>query len=176
MNYYYNNDEYSLIFTSLAHFTQHRYIYALAGSDATRSTPQQGLLKIDTFTQSETSWMPEKYEFLSEPIFITRHQPSPTATTTIAEDDGYIATYLSNGRDMKSELLLFDASRIQQGPVHRIPLPVYMSVGLHGNFVDGLVFNEEDMMRKFKVNKALDSKRWNEVNSGFSGLGISYDF
>jgi carotenoid cleavage dioxygenase-like enzyme len=97
--------------------------------------------------------MPAKHEFLSEPIFLARHAPQSqaAAVSEAAEDDGYLATYLSNGRDMKSELLLFDARDISRGPLQRIPLPVYLSGGLHGSFVDGLVFNDDDISRKFKV-------------------------
>jgi len=162
---------------------KHRYMYTLCGSSTTVTTPVQALMKYDTVAKTETVWFPLSHEFLGEPMFIPR-KGSITHSDTggvllqpgIAEDDGYIGAYLVNGRDRITELVLFDAKDITKGPLSRTKLPTFIPFGLHGSYADGLTFDEEDIIRKFKVNKALDSKRWNEVNSGFSGLGISYDF
>ena len=48
----------------------------------------------------------------------------------------YAGTYLTNGRDLISEFLLFKAKDISQGPIQRIKLPVFMSIGLHGKCIN----------------------------------------
>lgn len=158
-------------------------MYTLCGSSTTETTPVQGLLKYDTVTRTESVWFPQPHEFLSEPMFIPKKDSIAYSDTDgvqlrsdTAEDDGYIGVYIMNGRDKVTDLLLFDAKDISKGPITRSRLPTFVPYGLHGSFANGLVFEEDDINRKFKVNRALDSKRWNEVNSGFSGLGISYDF
>lgn len=129
-------------------------MYALVGSDMTRTTPQQGLIKLDLVSSTESTWMPEKFEFLAEPMYIPRRrETTATAAITAAEDDGYIGVYLSNGRDLITEFLLFEASDISKGPISRTRLPVFMHTGLHGSYADGVVFEEDDINRKFKVNK-----------------------
>ena len=158
-------------------------MYSLCGSSTTVTTPVQALMKYDTVTKSETVWFPQPHEFLSEPMFIPKKDSISYSDSGgvmlqpgVAEDDGYIGAYIINGRDRVTDLVLFDAKDISKGPISRVKLPTFVPFGLHGSFADGLVFDEDDITRKFKVNRALDSKRWNEVNSGFSGLGISYDF
>jgi len=70
---------------------------------------------------------------------------------TPAEDDGYILTLLFNGREESSELLVFNAKDIAGGPTHRIPIPVNIPFGFHGSYANGLVFDAEDVVRKWKV-------------------------
>lgn len=158
-------------------------MYCLSGSSFSETCPVQGLVKYDSVARAETVWFPQPHEFLSEPMFIPKKSSITHSDTEgvqlragMAEDDGYIGAYLVNGRDKITDLVLFDAKDIAKGPLSRTRLPTFVPFGLHGSFADGLVFDEDDISRKFKVNRALDSKRWNEVNSGFSGLGISYDF
>lgn len=126
-------------------------MYALVGSDLTRTTPQQGLIKLDLVTNTESTWMPEKFEFMAEPTYIPRRRETTSSSASAAEDDGYVAVYLSNGRDLITEFLLFDASDISKGPISRTRLPVFMNTGLHGSYADGAVFEEDDIKRKFKV-------------------------
>lgn len=149
---------------------KHRYIYASRGWSDEVSSPLQGLLKIDTEAKTEESWIGEPHEFLGENIFV------PRSTGQKAEDDGYIISTLHDCKDMKSFLLIFDAQKVGAGPVAKLALPVFIPFGLHGTFANGFTPNFDDITRRFKATKALDTKSWNEVNSGFSGLGISYDF
>jgi hypothetical protein len=93
-----------------------------------------------------------------------------------AEDDGYLLTILCNGKKKTSDFLIFDAKNVSKGPVYRSPLPTFIPTGLHGCYADGLTHDFENISRRFKAWNALDRQRgWNEVKSGFSGLGISYD-
>ena len=149
----------------------HRYIYGACGSSMTESTPPQGLVKIDCedeTKENEQKWLGEKYEWLGETIFA----PKPNGKD---EDDGFLLSYLFNGLTKSSELVIFDAKDIQPGPICRLALPTNVPTGLHGTWVPDLTFDEDDISRRWKATRALDSKTWNEVNSDFSGLGISYD-
>jgi len=159
----------------------HRFIYASCGSDELRSTPVQGLVKLDTVKGVEEKWMPEAHEFLGESIFVERKGVSSGSTASTAtereEDDGYVISFLFNGRDMKTDLVVFDAQKVKDGPISRLQLPVKVPFGLHGSFAPGLVFDSEAVLRRHKAAKALDTKSgWGEMTGGFSGLGIVYDF
>lgn len=149
---------------------KHKYVYGSSGSDNSKSTPVQGLIKIDCDDGSEIVWKGEDFEFLGENIFIPR-------VNSQSEDDGYVLGYLFNGKTESSELVLFDAQSIQQGPIVRQPLPVTMPFGLHGSFAPGLTFASDNIVRRHKACKSLDSKAgWNEMEGGFSGLGLKYVF
>lgn len=151
---------------------KHRYIYASYGRDPTQASPPQGLIKLDVESGTEQTWIGEPDEFLGEAIFAPRKNTPAGA----AEDDGYVLSYLSDWTKNKSEFVVFDAKDIAKGPVYRCPLAVPLPHGLHGTYADGLTFEQDDIVSRWKACNALDSKvGWNEVNSGFSGLGISYD-
>ncbi len=64
-----------------------------------------------------------------------------SSTSPVEEDDGYILTFLFNGRSNVTEFLVFDAQNIERGPVSRAELPVFVPYGLHCCFVPGLTFN-----------------------------------
>ena len=70
-----------------------------------------------------------------------------------SEDDGFIVSLLFNGetKDSFSECLVFDALNISAGPLYRLAIPTNIPIGFHGCWADGLVFDEEDMARKWKV-------------------------
>ena len=173
---------------------RHRFVYASAGigsgsgsgsgsGDERRSSPLQGLVKVDTQLGIESRWFPEAWQFLGEPCFVPKKisssihpSPSPSSPSNHGrdEDDGYILTFLNDGAKKTTEFVIFDAKDIEKGPISRSPISAYIPFGLHGSFADGLVFNFDDVLRRFTVSKALDSKSWNEMTGGFSGLGLSY--
>ncbi|CAN0029742.1 unnamed protein product, partial [Hapterophycus canaliculatus] len=63
-----------------------------------------------------------------QPTFI----PRKGAPQDAPEDDGYIAHTLVNGRDHKTEVLIFDAADVAKGPVCRLPLKGFVPHCLHG--------------------------------------------
>ena len=149
----------------------HRYVYGACGSSMTKPSPPQGLVKIDCQDETqmnEQKWLGERHEWLGETIFA----PKPNCTD---EDEGYLLSYLFNGVTKSSELVIFDAKDIVSGPIQRLALPTNVPLGLHGTWVPDLTFEEDDISRRWRATRALDSKTWNEVNSDFSGLGLSYD-
>lgn len=83
-----------------------------------------GLVKQDVRTGTE-----ERYAF-GEGVFAseTPFAPRPNAT---AEDDGYLVTFTTDVNDDRSECLIFDATRLTDGPVARVRLPERISSGTH---------------------------------------------
>lgn len=165
---------------------KHRYVYAACGSDTSVSTPPQGLIKIDCdargASSGEQKWIGERHEWLGESIFAPRQKGSlerdegaHDKAKITDEDDGYVLSFLFDGRAMKSHFLIFDAKDIKKGPIARVPLPTHLPFGLHGCWVPGLLREESDIARRWKACRSLDTKSWNEVNSDFSGLGLVYD-
>jgi all-trans-8'-apo-beta-carotenal 15,15'-oxygenase len=124
------------------------YRYAYLGGCASPSVvgPLQGLLKVDVQMGCVVEkWLPCPHEFLSEVAVIPRrHSMSQSVTSSPSssrsdrlEDDAYLLGYLVNGRDRTSELVLFDASCISNGPISRAPLRSMIPHALHGTFVEG---------------------------------------
>ena len=99
----------------------------------------------------ETKWVGEKHEFLGEVIFVPR-QTTSSSSLPVAEDDGYLLSYIMNGKTKQSFFVIFDAQNILKGPIHRAEIPgVHIPHGLHGSFAPGLVFDYETILRKFTV-------------------------
>jgi len=84
----------------------------------TKSSPVQGVIRIDTLDGTEQIWLGEKYEYAGEVIFVKKSDEGSAK----AEDDGYLFTLLFNGKDKTSEFLIFDASNVSAGPISRLPI------------------------------------------------------
>ena len=52
------------------------------------------------------------------------------------EGDGWIVQICNRLDEQRSELLLFEALEIAQGPIATIQIPIRMRFGLHGNWAD----------------------------------------
>lgn len=131
---------------------KHRYLYAsgshreIPGSSPQKrsSGPQQGsLIKVDTQdpTQNEVYEF-EPYEFIGESCFVPK--VGKDITDPSQEDAGYLLSYLVNGRERTTDLVIFDVEgkgAIQKGPVAQIPLPAFVPQGLHGCFAPGVTFD-----------------------------------
>lgn len=149
----------------------HRYIYAAAGGSA-EITPPQGIVKLDLESNKRESWFPESYEFCGEPMYAPRQDET-------SEDSGYILSVLFNGREETSEMIVFRADNISQGPISRIPLGIAVPHGNHGCFASGEETNwsYEEIERRAKLADKMEARgsMWNEVKSDFSGLGLRFD-
>lgn len=53
----------------------------------------------------------------------------------VAEDDGWLLSYVYNVASDKSEVLILDARAVESGPVAQIQLPVRVPHGFHGSWV-----------------------------------------
>jgi all-trans-8'-apo-beta-carotenal 15,15'-oxygenase len=111
----------------------YQYVYCGASASRTQTMPVQGIAKIDVRTGTTLQkWLPEEHQFLSEVAFCKKEG-------SVAEDDGYLVGYLMNGRDTKTEVVVFDAANVAQGPISQALLQDFIPHPLHGTFVPGFV-------------------------------------
>lgn len=61
---------------------QHRFVFASSGSDPSRSSPVQGVLRIDTEAGTEQQWLGEPHEYVGEVVFAPRTSASGTPGTS----------------------------------------------------------------------------------------------
>ena len=71
------------------------------------------------------------------------------------EDDGYLVTLTTDMNSDASYCLVFDAARIEDGPVCKLQLPERISSGTHSTWVAG-----------------ADVRRWREADSAASAIGL----
>lgn len=91
----------------------------------------------------------EPYEFIGESIFVQK--AGKDVTKPDEEDAGYLVSYLINGRDKTTDLVIFDVEgqgTLQKGPVTRVTLPTFIPQGLHGCFVNDVSFDISQFDRK----------------------------
>lgn len=155
---------------------RHRYVYAAVGSDGNNKvSPPQGIIKVDTENKDTQTWYPEEFEFCGEPMYAPRKGDDANSK----EDSGYILSVLFNGIKKESELIVFEASEIGEGPISRIPLGIAIPHGLYGVFASNEECNwsAEEIERRAKLADKMESRgnMWNEVKSDFSGLGLRLD-
>ncbi len=103
---------------------RHGWMLGMGMGPGSRAT----LGHIDTATRQAKSWQAAENRALQEPCFIPR-------SDTAAEGDGYIVQIQQHTDDGLSDLLLFDAQRVDEGPLATIHVPLRMRFGLHGNWV-----------------------------------------
>ncbi|WP_404712548.1 carotenoid oxygenase family protein [Sphingomonas sp. MMS24-J13] len=84
---------------------------------------------IDLATRRETRWWAGPQCAIQEPCFIPRGPDAP-------EGDGYVIALVDNHVTNYSDLAVFDAQRVDEGPISRIRLPMRMRQGLHGNWAN----------------------------------------
>lgn len=84
---------------------------------------------LDFTTGAQTSWWAGPQTILQEPCFVPRGPDAP-------EGDGYIVALADNLVTNYSDLLIFEARRIDAGPIARAKLPFRLRSGLHGNWAD----------------------------------------
>jgi len=63
-----------------------------------------------------------------EPIFVPK-------SATAAEGEGYVMGVVNRRAEHRSDLLIFDAQRIDEGPIATVKIPVRLKYGIHGNWV-----------------------------------------
>ncbi len=74
---------------------------------------------------------------LQEPAFIPR-------PGSVDEGDGYLVAVENMLAENRSDLVLFDALRIDEGPIARMPLELRLRGGLHGNWVPSTLLPEPE--------------------------------
>jgi carotenoid cleavage dioxygenase-like enzyme len=112
----------------------YRYGYSLV-VDAENDSPElidkaeSGLRKYDLKTGEADSYLPGASLIPGEAVFI------PASESGGAEDDGYLASYIYDKNTETSAFCLFDATKVSEGPICKVHLPVRVPVGFHGVWV-----------------------------------------
>jgi carotenoid cleavage dioxygenase-like enzyme len=95
----------------------------LLGFDPTRS----GIAHVDHATGKTKVWTAGPDTSVQEPCFIPR-------SATAAEGEGYIVQVATRAKEMRTDVFLFDALRIDEGPFATIRLPLRLKPGYHGSW------------------------------------------
>ena len=82
---------------------------------------------VDLATGKSRTWWCGSKSSLQEPAFIPK-------SAHAAEGEGYIVMVCNRLAEMRSDLLLFDAQRVDEGPIATVYLPVRIRPGVHGNW------------------------------------------
>jgi carotenoid cleavage dioxygenase len=85
------------------------------------------LTHIDLATGTEKSWWAGPQCGVQEPCFIPKSPDAP-------EGEGWVVALVDNHVTNYSDLCIFDAQAVEQGPIGRAKLPIRIRQGLHGNF------------------------------------------
>ncbi len=85
------------------------------------------LTHIDLATGTEKSWWAGAQCGVQEPCFIPKSADAP-------EGEGWVVALVDNHVTNYSDLCVFDAQAVEQGPIGRAKLPIRIRQGLHGNF------------------------------------------
>ncbi len=115
-------------FTALPY--RHGYFQAGAVTDAGLGREgRNGLAHIDHRSGAVRLWRPAAADFCGEPVFVPRR---PDAD----EGDGFVLSVIYRGERNCSDLAVFDAMNVQDGPLALAHLSHRVPAGFHGNWRD----------------------------------------
>jgi carotenoid cleavage dioxygenase len=113
----------------------HRYGYMMSVPEAEAfenpSLARGSILKYDRHTGKRKSLDLGQGRVPGEPVFVA-------AAGSIAEDDGYLMTYVYDASSDTSDLVIMDAATMSNDPVATVRLP-RVPFGFHGNWVPSSV-------------------------------------
>lgn len=145
---------------------QHRFIYCVGGhKEITKpkmenpnkklgTGPPGSVIKVDSQDPSKSYvYEYEPHEFPGEVTFVAK--VGSNVTDPSQEDRGYLIHFLTNGRDMTTDIVILDAegSNLRKGPISRTTLPTFIGHGLHGSFAKGITFpcNQDEEIEHLKI-------------------------
>ncbi len=108
---------------------RHRFIHLLehaSADDAARRLPNV-LVRFDAESGVAHSFSMGEHEHPSEPVFVPRGESEDEAR-------GYVLTLVYDARERRSRFVVFDAERIEDGPLASASLPGHVPPGFHGVF------------------------------------------
>jgi carotenoid cleavage dioxygenase-like enzyme len=73
--------------------------------------------------------------FSDGPGFSYSESPFASRDHAVAEDDGYLVSFVWNGNERRSELQVFDAKEVKRGPVARVVIPARVPMGFHATWM-----------------------------------------
>ena len=106
---------------------KHRFGYCL-GTGSMQDPDFGRIIKYDFATDSREIYELAEHEFGAEPIFI----PAEKATS---EDDGFLMAFVYDRSIDTSNVQIFHAQQISNGPIATIMLPQRVPYGFHGNWI-----------------------------------------
>ena len=124
----------------------YRYVYAATGKPGWFLF--DGLVRNDVLTGNE-----QRISF-GEGVYGSETAMAPRLGSS-AEDDGYLVTLTTDMNDDASYCLVFDAARIEDGPVCKLQLPERISSGTHSTWVAG-----------------SELRRWRDTESAATAVGL----
>jgi carotenoid cleavage dioxygenase len=105
-----------------------RYVYIGANPAAGVPGLYRGLLKFDLQTGESDYFDTGPHHVTHEPVFV----PDPAGS---AEDDGWLVAYVHDGGRPGTDVYIFDAHRVSDGPTCSMKLPAFSGMTFHGSWV-----------------------------------------
>ena len=101
--------------------------------DAERAGPIMGFFfntfaHLDMQTGRLKSWFAGDTSSTQEPVFVPKSPVAP-------EGEGYVLGVVNRRAEHRSDLLVFDAQHIDEGPIATARVPVRLKYAIHGNWV-----------------------------------------
>jgi carotenoid cleavage dioxygenase-like enzyme len=127
---------------------KYRYTYAATGKPSWFLF--DGLVKHDLQTGAESRFAFGDGVYGSETAMAPRSNVAGAA-----EDDGYLVTLTTDMNDDASYCLVFDASRVEDGPLCKLALPERISSGTHSTWAPG-----------------SQLRRWHDTDSAAHAIGL----
>lgn len=85
-------------------------------------------LTMDMSTGKYKSWFAGDTSSTQEPVFAPKSATAP-------EGEGYVMGIVNRRAEHRSDLVILDAQRMDEGPIATVKLPVRLKYGIHGNWV-----------------------------------------
>lgn len=104
---------------------RHRIGYAVWGPADTGS---EGLVRYDLQTGAREIYDGRGRHVPSEAVFVPTDGDAP-------EEEGWLLSFEFDRARLRSDLSVFDATRIERGPVARVELPQRVPLGFHGSWL-----------------------------------------
>jgi len=85
-------------------------------------------MHLDMSTGASQTWWAGDTSSTQEPVFAPK-------SATAAEGEGYVLGVVNRRAEHRSDLVILDAQRMDEGPVATVKIPVRLKYGIHGNWV-----------------------------------------
>jgi carotenoid cleavage dioxygenase-like enzyme len=92
---------------------------------------RDGLAHIDHASGAVRTWMPAEGDRCGEPVFVPR-------AADAAEGDGFVLSVIFRAATQCSDLAVFDAQQLADGPIALAHLSHRVPAGFHGNWRDAV--------------------------------------
>jgi carotenoid cleavage dioxygenase len=85
-------------------------------------------MHLDMSTGDSQTWWVGDTSSTQEPIFARK-------SADAAEGEGYVLCVVNRRAEHRSDLVILDAQRMEEGPIATVKIPVRLKYGIHGNWV-----------------------------------------